>query len=198
LHYLCWSFVYKFENQQYFYNIHREITMKQRASIKFYMQLSKTFTKILALLREDKALWIGNGSFGHSAIADSHSDRYLEFFPWINQLDILILNWPISDVSNCNHLLLALWNIQCGKVQKNKHKKNASAEKVKIIFYDLNNHKEFVPQDILLRLLLRKLLFERYEAFAGKNLSSSSSMLKAKQLVASAWQCSDSQVHRRT
>jgi len=81
--------------------------MKQRVNIKFYIQLGKTFTKILALLREDKTLWVGNGSFGHSSIewpTVTHSDRYLEFFPWINQSDILILNWPISDVSNCNPL----------------------------------------------------------------------------------------------
>jgi len=37
----------------------REITMQQRASIKFYVKLDKTFTKILAMLWEiygDKAL----------------------------------------------------------------------------------------------------------------------------------------------
>jgi len=34
----------------------------------------------------------------------THIDWYLEFFPWNNQSDIFILNWPISDVFNCNPL----------------------------------------------------------------------------------------------
>jgi len=45
--------------------------------------------KKLSLRIVHNALMLRNGSFGHGAIA---SDRCLEFFPWINQSDVFILN----------------------------------------------------------------------------------------------------------
>jgi len=55
-------------------------------------------------MHKDEEMKDGN-LFGHGAIIHSHSQRsVLEVF-LLDQSDIFILNWPISDVSNCNPLV---------------------------------------------------------------------------------------------
>jgi len=51
-------------------------------------------------------MFLENGSFRYGAITHSYSQRLMpKVFLWINQSNIFILNWPISDVSNCNSLV---------------------------------------------------------------------------------------------